>query len=231
MKLLSLLGFDAPLRRARKTLDEGALAAEDRVQLVRLAWEADKQRFKLLFALALAVLGLAILAVAMLSAAMVVHFWDTPQRVTAAWSIAGFWSLLSVASMLWLWVALQRGSSAFGPVQLEIARDWAWLQSRMSSPSDGTRQRTQEPQPDTQEALLARMASQRRPLVDKGPSSGAAGEATATSPVSGGGAVIELARAHPVISGVAAAGVIAVLGPRRIIRWAGWVLPLLLRSR
>lgn len=229
MKLFSLLGFDAPLMRARKALDDGALAAEDRVQLVRMAWEADKQRFKLLFALALAVLGLAILAVAMLSAATVVHFWDTPQRVTAAWSVAGFWSLLLAASMVWLWVVLQHGSNAFGPVRGEFAQDWAWLQGRMSSPSDDERQKTREPRPETQEALLARIARQRQHFADPTPSGEVGG--AAAGPVSGSAAVIELARAHPVIAGVATAGVIAVLGPRRIIRWAGWLLPLVLRSR
>jgi len=229
VKLLSLLGFDASLRRIRMAIDEGARATEDRVQLVRMAWEEDKQRLKLLFVLALAVLGLAILAVAMLSVATVVHFWDTPQRVTAAWSVAGFWSLLWVAATLWLWTALQRGSNAFDPVRRELTRDWEWLQARISSPQDGEPQQSREPRPETRKALLERIARQRSHAAAQ-TSAGASGEAAA-SPVSSSAAVIELARAHPVIAGVAAAGVVAVLGPRRIIRWAGWLLPLVLRGR
>ena len=47
MKLMSLFGLDARLRRLRIAAGESAIAAEDRAQLVRMAWEAEKQRFKL----------------------------------------------------------------------------------------------------------------------------------------------------------------------------------------
>ena len=88
MRLLSLLGLDRRLRRLRIAAAEGAMAAEDRVQLLRMAWEEEKQRLKLVLVLAIVLLGLTTIAVALLSVAVVVHFWDTPQRTTAAWSVA-----------------------------------------------------------------------------------------------------------------------------------------------
>ena len=235
MKLLSLLGLDAGLQRARTALDEGARAAEDRAQLLSMAWQQDKQRLKLLFALVLAVLGLAILAVAMLSAATVVHFWDTSHRTTAAWSVAGFWTLSWAAALGWLWRVLQRGSTAYDPARLELARDWQWLQTRMESPGNAGVPRSHQARPGTREALQARIARQRERL-DVGahaplPPRAAREAAGASTDLSHGEAAIELARAHPVVTGIAAAGVVAILGPRRIVRWAGWLLPLLMRGR
>ena len=235
VKLLSLLGLDARLQRARTALDEGARAAEDRAQLLSMAWEQDKQRLKLLFALVLAVLGLAILAVAMLSAATVVHFWDTSHRITAAWSVAGFWTLSGTVALGWLWKVLQRGSTAYDPARLEFARDWEWLQARMESSENTGEPRSREARPGTPEMLQARIARQRERL-DVGahapmPPRAAREAAGASMGLSQGETAIELARAHPVVTGIAAAGVVAILGPRRIIRWAGWLLPLLMRGR
>lgn len=229
-KLLSLLQLDVPLRRARIALDEGALAAEDRVQLARMAWEQDKQRFKLMFALALALLGLTIMAVAMLSIAVVVHFWDTPGRALAAWSVAGFWTLLWAAAMAWLLTLLRADSSAFAPTRLELARDWAWLQTRMGWQDDGA---SPAPRPATQEELLARIARQRERIaaLSAPPVAATASTAVEGQTVSRVDVAVGLARAHPVLAGVAAAGVVAVLGPRRLLRWGAWLVPLLLRSR
>ncbi|RYF30300.1 MAG: phage holin family protein, partial [Comamonadaceae bacterium] len=51
MRLLALFGLDARIRRVRVALGEGAQAAEDRVQLVRMAWDDEKQRLKRIAAL------------------------------------------------------------------------------------------------------------------------------------------------------------------------------------
>jgi hypothetical protein len=64
MRLLSLFGLDARIRRLRIAAAEGALAAEDRVQLLRMAWEDEKQRLKLMLVLVVAVLGLTTVTVA-----------------------------------------------------------------------------------------------------------------------------------------------------------------------
>jgi hypothetical protein len=41
MRLLSLLGLDRRLRRLRIAAGEGALAAEDRAKLLKLAWDEE----------------------------------------------------------------------------------------------------------------------------------------------------------------------------------------------
>lgn len=91
MRLLSLFGLDARLRRLRIAAAEGALAAEDRVQLLRMAWEDEKQRLKLMLVLVVAVLGLTTVAVALLSMAVVVHFWKrrTASRRRGRWPACG----------------------------------------------------------------------------------------------------------------------------------------------
>jgi len=44
-------------------------------------------------------------------------------------------------------------------------------------------------------------------------------------------AAMRIAREHPIATGVAAAAVVAVLGPRRIARWASVIVPVLWRMR
>lgn len=128
MRLLSLFGLDARLRRLRIAAAEGALAAEDRVQLLRMAWEDEKQRLKLMLVLVVAVLGLTTVAVALLSMAVVVHFWETPHRIAAAWSVAGVWVLLWLGAALGLFLTLRNASNSFMPARREFERDWAWVQ-------------------------------------------------------------------------------------------------------
>ena len=79
---------------------EGALAAEDRAQLLRMAWEDEKQRLQAMLGLVIAVVGLTTVAVALLSVAVVVHFWDTPYRITAAWVGGAVWVGLWLAAVL-----------------------------------------------------------------------------------------------------------------------------------
>jgi uncharacterized membrane protein YqjE len=93
-KLLSLLGLDVRIRRIRIAAGESAMAIEDRAQLVRMAWDEEKHRLKRMLVLAIAVLGLTTVAVALFSVAVVIHFWDTPHRATAAWSVAAVWVAL-----------------------------------------------------------------------------------------------------------------------------------------
>ena len=46
MKLSSLFGLRSRLRQLRIAAGEGALAAKDRVQLLQLAWDEEKQRLQ-----------------------------------------------------------------------------------------------------------------------------------------------------------------------------------------
>ncbi len=233
MNLLSMLGLDRKIRQLKIAVGEGAIAAEDRAQLLRMAWDEEKQRFKLMLVLVIVVLGLTTVAVALLSVAVVVHFWDTPHRTTAAWSVAAVWIVLWAASLLGLWKMLNGASAAFTPVREEIARDWAWAQERFDLGKDEDDEpRAPQRRPATRDELLARMAQQREriavlqaprvphPATEEPPADETASEMA-----------LRLARAHPVASGVAAAAVVAVVGPRRLLRWAAFVAPMLWRLR
>jgi uncharacterized membrane protein YqjE len=236
MRLLALFGLDARLRRVRAAVGEGALAAEDRVQLVRMAWEDEKQRLKRMAVLSIAVVGLTTVAVALLSVAVVVHFWDTPQRVTAAWVVAAVWIVLWIAAMAALASTLRDASDAFVPTRREFARDWQWLQDRFGR-SDGAERAPRAPRPATREQLLARIELQREriALLEAGErmrSEEAAMDADLPPPdESAAAAALRIARNHPVAAGVAAAAVVVVIKPRRLLRWAAFIAPVLWRMR
>ena len=232
MRLLALLGIEPRLQRMRAALGEGSQAAEDRAQLLRLAWEDEKQRLKLVLVLVVAVIGLTTVTVALVSVAVVVHFWDTPQRITAAWSVAGVWLLLWVAIVAWLFSTLRGASESFGPAGRELGRDWQWLQRRIGRGPKRGAGRPSAARPASQQELLARIDRQRQ-RVEPTPAEQVAGVAPAAAPVdqSNTAVAMRLARQHPVAAAALAAGTIAVIGPRRLVRWAVWLVPVLLKMR
>jgi uncharacterized membrane protein YqjE len=228
MRLLSLLGLDARVRRWRIAAGEGALAAEDRVQLLRLAWEEERQRLRLLLGLAIAVIGLTTVTVALLSVAVVVHFWDTPSRVTAAWSVAVVWIVLWVLAVVALMKTLRQASDAFEPARREFARDWEWVQERFDL---GQEDKARERRPLSREELLARIARQRERIATLQAAPPKAPEPAPPSDESASAAALRIAREHPVAAGAVAAAAAAVIGPRRLLRWATVIVPVLWRMR
>jgi len=237
MRLLSLFGLNARIRRLRIAAAEGALAAEDRVQLLRMAWEDEKQRLKLMLLLGLAVLGLTTVTVALLSVAVVVNFWDTPHRVTAAWSVAGVWIVLWLAAVVGLLLTLRNASNSFVPARREFERDWAWARERFGlgqDPGEDEEAPRRVRRPATREELLARMEIQRQRIqtMQGGRETQPADEADAPPPnESAAAAALRIARAHPVATGVVAAAAVVVIRPRRLLRWAAVIAPVLWRMR
>lgn len=234
-KILSLLGLDARIRRLKIALGEGAMAAEDRAQLVRMAWDAEKQRLQAVIALTVAVLALTTVTVALLSVAIVVHFWDSPYRATAAWCVALVWVLLWLGAVIALLSNLRQASAAIEPAKAELARDWAWMQDRFGIGNAGQPPGTPRPsRPETQEQLLARIARQRQRIaVLKAASDDEAARPPKPPPANEtpSEAAIRLAREHPVATAAAAAVLVAVVKPRRLLRWAAFVAPVLWRMR
>ncbi|BEP35202.1 hypothetical protein GmRootV59_21730 [Variovorax sp. V59] len=240
MRLLSLFGLNARLRRLRIAAAEGALAAEDRVQLLRMAWEDEKQRLKLMLVLVVAVLGLTTVAVALLSMAVVVHFWETPHRIAAAWSVAGVWVLLWLGAALGLFLTLRNASNSFTPARREFERDWAWVQDSfgLGKDPDQDEEAPRPRRPATREELLARMERQRERIATMqgaGPArpAGATGASSEAPPAdeSAAAAALRIAREHPVATGVAAAVAVVVIRPKRLLRWAAFIAPVLWRMR
>jgi len=204
------------------------LAAEDRAELLRFAWEDEKKRLRWMLGLVIAAVGLTTIAIALLSVAIVVHFWDTPHRSVAAWLVAAVWVGLWLVSVIALLSMTGKSSSAFEPVLREFERDRAWLRQSLGKGKPGAA--TREPRPLTREELLVRIEKQRVRIATLEAASSAKGEAPVPNETPSA-AAMRIAREHPVATGVAAAAVVAVLGPRRIVRWASVIVPVLWRMR
>lgn len=227
--LSSLFGLKSQLRRLRILAGEGALAAEDRIELLRFAWEDEKKRLRSMLGLVIAVVGLTTIAIALLSVAIVVHFWDSPHRVTAAWLVAAVWLALWLASVVALLSMTGKPSTAFEPIMHELDRDRQWLRQSLGRGRRGTTP-PREPRPVTRAELLARIEKQRVRIATLEAAATGAGEAPAPNETTSA-AAMRIAREHPVATGVAAAAVVAVLGPRRLVRWASVIVPVLWRMR
>ncbi|MGJ7520809.1 phage holin family protein [Variovorax sp. LT1P1] len=234
-RILSMLGLEARLRRLKIAAGEGAMAAEDRAQLLRMAWDAERQRLRSVVVLTVAVMALTTVTVALLSVAIVVHFWDSPHRATAAWCIALVWVLLWAGAVAALLSNLRRASAAIEPAKLELALDWAWMQDRLGIGNAGQPPGTPRPsRPETQEQLLARIARQRQRIaVLTAASDDEAARPPAPPPANEtpSEAAIRLTREHPVAAAAAAVVLVAVVKPRRLLRWAAFVAPVLWRMR
>ena len=131
MNWLALLGLDALVARWRANVIEGAIAAEDRMDLARLEWADLKQRLQQLLVLTILVVGLTVVALIMVSLAVLVHFWDSPQRTLVAWLVAAVWAAGWAAATVSLVSVAQRAGSGFALTRRELAQDWRDIKERL----------------------------------------------------------------------------------------------------
>lgn len=131
MNWLSLLGLEAFAARWRANVIEGAIAAEDRVELARLEWLDQKQRLQQLLALLIAVTGLTMVALVMLSMAVLVQFWDTPNRVLVAWVVAVTWLVAWCIAIIKLASVVRSAGHGFALTRRELAQDWRDIKERL----------------------------------------------------------------------------------------------------
>lgn len=131
MNWLSLLGLEGLTARWRANLIEGAIAAEDRMDLARLEWADLKQRLQQLLVLTILVVGLTVVALIMVSLAVLVHFWDSPQRTLVAWLVAAVWAAGWAAATVSLVSVAQRAGSGFALTRRELAQDWRDIKERL----------------------------------------------------------------------------------------------------
>jgi len=131
MNWLSLLGLDSWVERWRTSLQEGAIAVEDRMDLAALEWRQQKQQLQYLLVIGLVAAGLTVVALVALLTAVVVHFWDTPNRVLAAWCVALVWVVAWVAVLLSLIGTVRKASQAFALTRRELRKDWRTFKSRL----------------------------------------------------------------------------------------------------
>ena len=124
MNWLSLLGLEAFVARWRANVIEGAIAAEDRLELARLEWLDQKQRLQQLLVLLIAVTGLTVVTLVLVSMAILVQFWDTPHRVMVAWVVAGVWLVAWCAAIIKLVSVARSTGSGFALTRRELSQDW-----------------------------------------------------------------------------------------------------------
>ena len=131
MNWISLLGLDHLLARVRVAAIEGAIAAEDRLELARLEWQDQKRNLLQLLILAVAVTGLTVVSMVVLSVAVVVHFWDTPHRGLAGWLVSATWLVLWVLTLAGLLRAARRACNGFALTRQELAQDWRDIKEQL----------------------------------------------------------------------------------------------------
>ena len=131
MNWISLLGLEAFVARWQASLIEGALAAEDRLELAHLEWQDQKQRLRHLLVLTIVVAGLTVVALILLSLALMVQFWDTPQRILVAWLVAAGWLVLWGAAVWALVSVVRQAGNAFALTRRELVQDWRGIKGRL----------------------------------------------------------------------------------------------------
>lgn len=131
MNWFSLLGLEGWIARWRATVIEGAIAAEDRLELARLEWAEQKRRLGLVAALAIAAGGLTVVALIALSLALLVQFWDSPHRILVAWLLAGGWVIVWCGVLIALVSIARQAGNAFSLTRRELAHDWRDIKERL----------------------------------------------------------------------------------------------------
>lgn len=131
MNWISLLGLEAFVARWRASVMEGALAAEDRLELAHLEWQSQKQRLRQLMVLLLLVAGVTVVLFTVLSLAVMVQFWDTPERILVAWLVAGAWLLAWVAALMALLSVARKAGNPFALTRRELAQDWRDIKEQL----------------------------------------------------------------------------------------------------
>ena len=131
MNWLSLLGLEAFVARWRANVIEGAIAAEDRLELARLEWLDQKQRLQQMLVLLIAVTGLTVVTLMLVSMAILVQFWDTPHRVMVAWVVAGVWLVAWCAAIIKLVSVARSTGSGFALTRRELSQDWRDIKERL----------------------------------------------------------------------------------------------------
>lgn len=131
MNWLSLLGLEAFVARWRANVIEGAIAAEDRLELARLEWLDQKQRLQQLLVLLIAVTGFTVVTLVLVSMAILVQFWDTPHRVMVAWVVAGVWLVAWCAAIIKLVSVARSTGSGFALTRRELSQDWRDIKERL----------------------------------------------------------------------------------------------------
>jgi len=131
MNWISLLGIEGWIARWRANIIEGAIAAEDRIELACLEWADEKRRVGMMVVFVVALAGITVVALTMLSLAVIIQFWDSPKRAMVAWLLAGGW-LLAWGILLAALISVgKKAGNAFALTRRELAHDWRVIKERL----------------------------------------------------------------------------------------------------
>ena len=131
MNWLSLLGLEAFVARWQAAGLEGAIGAQDRLELAHLEWQDQKKRLIQVLVLAIGVAALTVVAFVVFSIALMVHFWDTDQRTMVAWIVAGVWVVGWGGALAALISVATTSAEAFAFTRRELVRDWTEIKERL----------------------------------------------------------------------------------------------------
>ncbi|WP_353233901.1 phage holin family protein [Diaphorobacter ruginosibacter] len=131
MNLFALLGLEGLVARWRSNVIEGAIAVEDRLELAGMEWADQKRRMLVVAILAIVTAGLTTIALFMFSMAVLVTYWDTPDRVTVGWILAGVWIFLWIVVLISLVLIARRAGDAFALTRRVLARDWKYVKDQL----------------------------------------------------------------------------------------------------
>ncbi len=131
MEWLSLLGIRAFVDRWRSHAMEAAIAAEDRSTLFRIELREYKRGVVTAALLALGLAALTVVALTVLSAAILMEFWETPNRMVAAWTVSGVWIVLWAIAAFGLWSLIKKAGDGFQSTRQELAQDWREIKEQL----------------------------------------------------------------------------------------------------
>jgi hypothetical protein len=123
---------------------------------------------------------------------------------------------------------LRSSSEGLAAARDEFERDWRWVQAQIGARERGAGHH--EPRPATREELVARIERQRERIAQL-QAMPLRGEPGFRREESLSATAVRTAKEHPVAATAVAAGVVLVVGPRRLARWAAWIAPVLWRIR
>ena len=131
MEWLSLLGLRAFIDRWRAYAIEGAIGVDDRATLFRLEFQEYKRGLFTALGIAIAVAALTVVMLIAASGAIVVQYWDTPDRIMAAWIVVAVWAVLWCIGVGVLWTLVGKAGNGFSATRQELAHDWREIKERL----------------------------------------------------------------------------------------------------
>jgi uncharacterized membrane protein YqjE len=131
MNWLTLLGLENFAARWRANAIEGAIAAEDRLELARLEWLDQKRCLQQMLVLLIAVTGLTMVALVLLSVAVLAQFTDTPHRAMVASVVAGTLQVAWCAAIFKLVSVMRSAGNGFALTRRELSQDWRDIKERL----------------------------------------------------------------------------------------------------